>query len=156
MQRDDRCDAASTVPLQERYDPLGRQSWLSLGGSRSLPSPNPTIEAKRNRLSAETIFKTLTALFGLIAAVLGIFVTQQTNQKEKAKDQSLQLQQQIDSLNGQVAALEQQLKAQPTTTGSDGPSRTGSTGTFRPASGPGTINYEFTLPHQKGIDLDNK
>ena len=88
-----------------------------------MSSPNPTVRSARdkNGASAER-FKTLAALFGalaalfaLITAALGVFSSHQTSQKERAQDESAQLQQQIASLNLTISKLEQRLNAQTTT-----------------------------------------
>ena len=81
-----------------------------------MSSTKLTDDKEKRRASTETVFKTLTALFGLATALLSLFAGYQNNQKQQAQSQSSELQQQIESQNQKISTLEQQLNTQTTTT----------------------------------------
>jgi uncharacterized small protein (DUF1192 family) len=118
-------------------------------GRRRPTMTTPTVERK-SRASAETVLKTLTALFGLIAVVLGIWTSQLNREKQQAETQTVVVQQESSELKQQVAAMSQEierLKAQLATAPSSSAEGT------PPAGGQ---RYSVALRLGETFDLDTR
>ena len=111
----------------------------------------PTVEGERKqRTSAETVLKTLTALFGLIVAVLAFWTTQLNQEKQQAESRTVVVQQESTELKQQVAAMSQeierlkgQLAAAPSTPAGTTPAPTGGS------------QYSVVMRIGETLDLDN-
>jgi cell division protein FtsB len=107
------------------------------------------VEERRSRASAETVLKTLTALFGLLAAVLGIWTTQLSREKQQAESRTVVVQQESSELKQQVVAMGEEierLKAQLDAASTPGES------TSSPAAG----QYRVVLELDETLDLDTR
>ena len=109
----------------------------------------PTLERK-SRASAETVLKTLTALFGLLVAVLGFWTTQLTKEKQQAESRTVVVEQESTELKAQVAAMSQEIERLKAELPSEGPSP-GET-----PSSPSAKQYGVVLKLGETYDLDTQ
>ena len=108
----------------------------------------PTVERK-SRASAETMLKTLTALFGLIVAVLAFWTSQLSKEKQQAESrtvvvqqESTELKQQVDTLSQEIERLKRELAAAPPNGGT--------------SQSPAARQYSVTMQVGETLDLDNR
>jgi uncharacterized small protein (DUF1192 family) len=108
----------------------------------------PTVERK-SRASAETVLKTLTALFGLIVAVLAFWTSQLSKEKQQAESrtvvvqqESTELKQQVDTLSQEIERLKRELAAAPPNSGT--------------SKSPAAQQYSVTMQVGETLDLDNR
>jgi transcription initiation factor TFIID subunit TAF12 len=108
----------------------------------------PTVERK-SRVSAETVLKTLTALFGLMVAILGFWTTQLTKEKQQAESRTVVVQQESTELRQQVEDMSQEIERLKQERDAASSTPPGTTPT-------GGQQYSVVLQLEETLDLDNR
>jgi hypothetical protein len=106
---------------------------------------------RKSRPTTETVLKTLTALFGLVVAVLGFWTTQLNKEKQQAESRTVVVQQESSELRQQVTAMGEEIERLKTELAAGGSTPTGTT--LAPDGGQ---RYSVVLQAEEALDVDNR